>query len=37
MFSIQVNTGKGKIAQWLERLPAMQKVPGSNPGRVAWI
>ena len=37
MFSIQVNTGKGKIAQWLERLPAMQKVPGSNPGRAAWI
>ena len=26
-----------KIDQWLERLPAMQKVPSSNPGRSAWI
>ena len=37
MFSIQVNTGKGEIAQWSERLPAMQKVPGSNSGRAVWI
>ena len=27
----------GEIAQWLERLPAMQKVPGLNPSCAAWI
>ena len=37
MFSIQVNTGKGEIAQCLECLPAMQKISGSNPGHAAWI
>ena len=28
---------QGHIAQWLEHLYAMEKVPGSNPGLVTFI